>query len=505
MARLCLPAKALKNKPEAEQKTGRIAVRDMTGSSRRESAMRIGGHLVLRPRVSALMAAFACLAMAASALLVALLPNAAPAAAQQASRNTHLGVASCAGSTCHGRQEGDGKIVRQDELMRWQDPASPTGAHSRAWSVLTEPRSRAIAARLGIGDPQAAPMCLGCHASPAATRGPRFQLSDGIGCETCHGPASGWLQAHYSVGASHKRNVSLGMTPLDDPRARAAVCLDCHFGSADPGQFVNHRIMAAGHPRIAFELDLFSTLQQHHDEDADYAARKDRTNGTRMWAVGQAMALERALGLFANPALGTEGMFPEFYFFDCHTCHRPISDDPKARTADPRNPGRPIPEGMPAFNDENMIMLSAAARVAAPGLAQRFEADSRAFHAAIAKDRPSALAAAAKLRDTAQELAGAFATADFGRTQTFAIIDAIASDAIAPRFTDYEGSVQAVMAVDTLLNSLVNSGQVSGGSAAALRADINRAYAAVREPNAYRPAEFRRALGQAVRTIRTLR
>ncbi|WEK44042.1 MAG: hypothetical protein P0Y64_04205 [Candidatus Sphingomonas colombiensis] len=37
---------------------------------------------------------------------------------------------------------------------------------------------------------------------------------------------------------------------------------------------------------------------------------------------------------------------------------------------------------MPPFNDENMIMLSAAARVIAPGLAGRFDGDSRAFHAA---------------------------------------------------------------------------------------------------------------------------
>jgi hypothetical protein len=36
-----------------------------------------------------------------------------------------------------------------------------------------------------------------------------------------------------------------------------------------------------------------------------------------MWAVGQAMALERSLSLFSSPARGTEGIFPEFYFFDC--------------------------------------------------------------------------------------------------------------------------------------------------------------------------------------------
>ena len=58
------------------------------------------------------------------------------------------------------------------------------------------------------------------------------------------------LASHYAVGGTHAANVSRGMVPLDRPQVKAAVCLDCHFGSADGGQFVTHRIMAAGHPRI---------------------------------------------------------------------------------------------------------------------------------------------------------------------------------------------------------------------------------------------------------------
>ena len=61
------------------------------------------------------------------------------------------------------------------------------------------------------------------------------------------------------------------------------------------------------------------------------------------------------------------------------------------------------------------------------------------------------------------------------------------------------------MAVDTLLNAMVSAGQMPTGAAQAVRGDINRAYAAVRDPNDYRPLEFRRALGGAVRTIGTLR
>jgi hypothetical protein len=460
-----------------------------------------------RSRNLAMVVGAAALLLLALAIALVFRPDGAQAIAQPAGRGGFVGVASCSGSTCHGRTEADGKIVRQDELAIWQNEASPSGAHSRAWRVLAAPRSQMIARNLGIGEATTAPMCLGCHATPAAAgaRGGRFQLSDGVGCESCHGPASGWLSTHYAVGANHAANVSRGLIPLENPRARAAQCLDCHFGSADPGQFVNHRIMAAGHPRISFELDLFSTLQQHHNEDGDYTERKGRTNSIQMWAVGQAMALERSLALFTNPQRGTEGIFPEFYFFDCHTCHRRISDNPAFEPVAVDNPARPIPEGMPAYNDENMIMLTAAARVAAPGLAGRFEADSRAFHQALTRDRGTAVAAAGRLQGTARALADAFASTGLGREAALRIIEAITSEAVSERFTDYAGSVQAVMATDTLLSALVNSGEISEGSAASIRADINTAYRAVRDPNDYRPREFRASLGRAASAIRRLR
>jgi len=423
-----------------------------------------------------------------------------------AAPGSFTGVASCAGSTCHGRMVPDGKVVRQDELARWQEPSTPGGAHSRAFNVLSNQRSQQIAATLGLGAATSAKECLGCHATPAGgnARGARFLTNDGVVCEACHGAAGGWIASHYAVDASHADNVANGLIPLEKPVARAFACLDCHFGSADQGQFVTHRLMAAGHPRISFELDLFSAMQAHHDEDADYIERKGATDSVRMWAVGQAMALERSLSLYASNR-GTEGAFPEFYFFDCHSCHRRIYDqDARVKTWE-ANPGRPIPAGMPPYNDENMIMLIAAAKVAAPGMASRLEADSRAFHGALAKDRSSAVAAAGKLRQTAADLAAALSNVRTSGTMAFAIIDQIESKFVLARLTDYEGSVQAVMAVDTLLNALVKSGRITVGAAAGIRAHVNRAYAAVNDPNNYKPAQFRVALGHATRSMGALR
>ena len=49
--------------------------------------------------------------------------------------------------------------------------------------------------------------------------------------------------------------------------------------------------------------------------------------------------------------------------------------------------------------------------------------------------------------------------------------------------------------------ALVREGRVTQGAAAGIRGDIARAYKAVEEPNAYRPADFRAALKSAAGAI----
>jgi hypothetical protein len=416
----------------------------------------------------------------------------------------HEGVATCSGSTCHGRLAPNPHGVRQNEITTWQDASSPSGAHSRAWQVLGNPRAQGIAERLGLGNAQTAPICLGCHLDPAAERGPKFQVSDGVGCESCHGGSSSWLSSHYAVHTTHAMNVANGMTALEQPKVRAALCLNCHFGSAEQNQFLSHRLMAAGHPRISFELDLFSELQRHYDVDAYYAARKTVAGGVKTWAVGQAMALERALTLYSGPH-GSAGLFPEFYFFDCQSCHRTISNAQDAMPRGMANPGRPIPAGQPPFNDANMITLLAAVRVAAPDIAGRFESQSRAFHLAMAEGRESAIRAATQLAATAHALADAFAEHRFSRDEVFAILDQLTSDGVASRYTDYSGGEQAVMALDTLRNALIADQMVNRAAGEAIGPQVAQLYADVKDPNTYHPAEFRKSLERVAAAIKGLR
>lgn len=428
------------------------------------------------------------------------------AGAAYAAGGQYMGVASCAGSTCHGRAEGNGAVVRQDEIATWQEPSSATGAHSRAYAVLNSLRGRQIAATLGI-DATSSGECLQCHATPAAPaqRGPRFQIGDGVGCEGCHGPAERWLASHYAVPGSHSANVAAGMVPLESPQVRARLCLDCHFAGSARGQFVTHRVMAAGHPRLSFELDLFSALQQHHEIDADYVDRKGNLSSVRLWAVGQAEAVRRQMAVFRDPARASQGLYPEFFFFDCHSCHRAITDGPQRRLTFETNPGRPIGFATPPFNDENLIMLSAAARTLAPGQSASFDAASAAFHRAMGEGRTETVAAAQRLEAAAGALSDALSQRGYGGDDAFRVVAAIADRTTSPRFTDYTGSAQAVMAVDTLLNAMVREGRVTVGAAAGIRASVNRAYAAVESPERYNPAAFRAALSQAARSIGALR
>ena len=109
----------------------------------------------------------------------------------------HMGVASCAGSSCHGATAAfAGSAVSQDEYFTWQR----RDRHARAFTTLQSDRSKGIASKLGLADATTAGECLVCHsdAVPAAARASGHRLSDGVGCEACHSGSERWLASHAS-------------------------------------------------------------------------------------------------------------------------------------------------------------------------------------------------------------------------------------------------------------------------------------------------------------------
>jgi len=419
----------------------------------------------------------------------------------------HEGVMGCYGSTCHSRQEATGAVVRQNEILSWQDQSYTSGAHLRAYKTLLSDRSIAITNRLGLNKPHQEPSCLGCHSDnvPPNLRGSKFQTDDGVGCEACHGGSVNWLTQHYEVGASHAKNISLGLYPLEDAETRAGVCLSCHLGSSNENQFVSHRMMAAGHPRISFELDLFTALQSHHDEDLDYFDRKTVQPGVHNWVIGQAIALKQQLALFQNPALNTDGVFPELVFFDCLACHREISDDPDWRPEARPNPGRPQMPGVVKFNDANMIMLLAAAKEIAPKIAPKFDTEIKAFHASLSGGKRTTEDVNNSLINLTDDLIAATSKTNFSKNQTLNILDTVVEDALRRRYTDYVAAEQAIMAVDTLLSSMIATSQVSNTEIEGLREEINKGYDAVENPNEYNQGQLTTALSSVQQRLKGLR
>jgi len=199
------------------------------------------------------------------------------------SRDKTLGVVSCASSLCHGSiATWSGSPVKQNEYVVW----SRLDKHARAYALLLNEKSRRIAANLALPQPaHQSRVCLDCHAHVPVAPAPAHKMADGIGCEGCHGPAERWIASHTAPGASHRSNLADGLYPSAQPLARAKLCLSCHFGTAD--KYVTHRMMAAGHPRMSFEMETFTHLQPaHFTIDADYVARKGPVDGVRIWAIG---------------------------------------------------------------------------------------------------------------------------------------------------------------------------------------------------------------------------
>ncbi len=89
--------------------------------------------------------------------LLLVLPLTVGAELPDKAANKHMGVATCATSQCHGSAvPRDGSNVMQNEYVTWtqDDP------HSRAYEVLGNDQSKAIAARLGLRAAHAANICL---------------------------------------------------------------------------------------------------------------------------------------------------------------------------------------------------------------------------------------------------------------------------------------------------------------------------------------------------------
>lgn len=395
----------------------------------------------------------------------------------QIADDRHLGAATCASSVCHGKlSQQDGRNVWLNEYRIW------TGAdrHSRAYRSLQSDASRAIAQKLGLPSAATADVCLDCHADNVAAdqRGPKFQLTDGVGCEACHGAAERWIESHAAEGATHQANLDAGMYPTESPVARAMLCLSCHMGTAE--RFAGHDIYGAGHPRLSFELEAFTANQPaHYDVDADYRDRKGEIPGFNLWLSGQVESARRFASLVEQRLAQSEAPWPELSLYDCHACHHDFDELRWSR--DRAGPG--LRAGGLRLQDHHFQMLEVFLRATgSEAQARELTALRAELVQAAQRDLAAARRSSARLREWLAARQPDWATrpqpADAVRRTRRAIID----EAAAGGASDYAAAEQVYLAMESLSYSL--------GDRDRLGDTLDALYEAVEDYSGYDPDRF---------------
>jgi len=392
--------------------------------------------------------------MVAAFALVAAATDSAAQPLPAAATHKHLGPASCASSVCHGKVAPDEQAsVGLNEYRVW----SRQGRHSQAYRLLQSELSREMARKLGLKSAVTADLCLDCHADniPAGQRGEKFGIADGVGCEACHGGAEQWIESHAEQGATHAGNLERGMYPTEDPEARAKLCLSCHYGTGD--RFADHDLMAAGHPRMSFELETFSANQPaHFIVDEDYIERKGRIESVNMWVTGMLFKARRELELMRSDVFEGHGLFPELAFFDCHACHHAM-DEGRLR---PLSVTRNLPPGIVRLNDSSYLMLIAIAEVVRPAAANVLTAAVAELHRATTRGHGAFATAVGQLDEQVKSLTRPLGAHDYTGAEMKAIRLALLDKARRGEYRDFTSAEQAFMAVETLAIQLGDDGKL---------------------------------------------
>ena len=271
----------------------------------------------------------------------------------------HVGNLSCASAACHAAGHAGGQAGSEYTTWAGGDP------HFNAYRVLTDPRSRRMVEILHGDRPD--PLtpahkdarCLACHAPEAATAEPL--AARGVGCESCHGPAERWLTAHYQDDfkrlTRREKAERYGLYPTRDLAFRATLCASCHVG--DAGREVDHDLIAAGHPRLAFEYTGYhhSPKYMRHWREKEYGPDFD----ARAWEIGRVACARSAARLLASRAEKPAHAWPELAEYSCYACHKDLDSRAGRPVATDRKPGT-LPWGTWYFGGLDLVTEDSGTR-----------------------------------------------------------------------------------------------------------------------------------------------
>lgn len=413
-------------------------------------------------------------------LLTLSVSNSMAAELPQYSAEKHMGVATCANSMCHSvTQLEEPSNVLQTEYRTWLFH----DRHSKAYTTLLSEQSKRIAAKLGIKDASKADICLDCHADnvPPTKQGPEFYMTDGVGCEACHGGSQKWLSRHTLTPYSAERNYADGMYPTADLEARTKLCASCHVGTEK--KLASHNIMGAGHPRLGFELDTFTIRQpEHYSVDEDYLERKNPDNPVLRLLIGSAVQAQTVAKNLSGELIDSPQGHPEVALYDCHSCHHSLNDlkwQQRLTTVG-------LKPGAIRLNDSSFILLAGLTGALDSSLQKNMLSGIKALHSASTRSVEELKKSAENLQSLSVASQRVFEQTNLSEANKRKMIETLMRLGARGEYRDYISAEQAVMAMDVLSYSLPKDPQ--------LTAVINRAYQATENDEAYKSEKFKKEL-----------
>jgi len=401
----------------------------------------------------------------------------------------YTGPGSCSSTSCHGsvKPRADGRIF-QDEYSIW----AVKDKHAKAFDALTGQVGVRMGKILGLGKAEQAAKCLACHGLdvPAEARARTFDPSEGVSCESCHGPASAWLGPHTTRTWTHEQSIAAGMYDTRSLVRRTEKCLTCHLGTQE--KFVDHEMIAAGHPDLYFELDSFSAVMPRHwktprESAPGVPAENDAWAGVREWGTGQAVQLRASMERIAWRAKGKN--WPEYSELQCFACHHALTAPEQSWRQERGYSGRR--PGDPPWNTSRYAVFRELAHQIDNDASSRLDdqiAQLAKLLNQLEPDRDAVGAAAATAATLSNQLVARIESQPYDAAMTLRLIEHISNDANEISNEGERAAEQAAMALDSLF--IVYSRAEKTQNAADIRAAINGLFQQLENPSNYNPARF---------------
>jgi hypothetical protein len=281
---------------------------------------------------------------------------------------------------------------------------------------------------------------------------------------------------------------------------RTEKCLECHLGTKN--KFVDHEMIAAGHPDLYFELDSFSAVMPRHwkvprESAPGKPAEEAAWAGVRDWSTGQAVQLrgemERLVWRARNERFDKKDAWPEYSELSCFACHHSLGPAKESWRQEHGYIGRR--PGDPAWNSSRYVVFRLLAKQIDSGNGQELDRHLLAVSNEMSKlnpDRAAVATAASAAAPLAQQIAERLAAMPYDQAVTLRMMQRITDDAENIAIADERAAEQAAMAMDSLYIAYAKDTKPTND--AEVRAAINVLFQQLENPSSYNADLFAAAL-----------